>query len=58
MSITVNAIAREDQGKGASRRLRKEEKVPGIVYGGKDAPSMVTVDFHEITHLLDRKSVV
>jgi large subunit ribosomal protein L25 len=55
MSITVNAIAREDQGKGASRRLRKEEKVPGIVYGGKDAPSMVTVDFHEISHLLENE---
>jgi hypothetical protein len=26
MSITVNATEREDQGKGASRRLRKEEK--------------------------------
>ena len=55
MSITVNATAREDQGKGASRRLRKEEKVPGVIYGGKDAPSMVTVDFHEITHLLENE---
>jgi len=55
MSITINAAAREDQGKGASRRLRKEEKVPGIVYGGKNAPSMVTVDFHEITHLLENE---
>ena len=55
MSITVNAIAREDQGKGASRRLRKEEKVPAVVYGGKNAPSMVTVDFHEITHLLENE---
>ncbi|MDG1166946.1 MAG: 50S ribosomal protein L25, partial [Candidatus Thioglobus sp.] len=34
MSITVNAIERKDQGKGASRRLRKEEKVPSIIYGG------------------------
>ena len=32
MSITVNAEVREVQGKGASRRLRKEEKVPSIVY--------------------------
>ena len=55
MSITINAAAREDQGKGASRRLRKEEKVPGIVYGGKNAPSMVNVDFHEITHLLENE---
>ena len=53
MSITVNATEREDQGKGASRRLRKEEKVPSIIYGGKKAPQMVTLSIHEITHLLE-----
>ena len=53
MSITVNASAREDQGKGASRRLRKEEKVPSIIYGGKKEPQMVTLSIHEITHLLE-----
>lgn len=53
MSITVNATEREDQGKGASRRLRKEEKVPSIVYGGKNAPLMIALNIHEITHLLE-----
>ena len=53
MSITVNATEREDQGKGASRRLRKEEKVPSIIYGGKKDPLMVTLSIHEITHLLE-----
>ena len=53
MSITVNAVVREDQGKGASRRLRKEEKVPSIIYGGKKEPQMVTLSIHEITHLLE-----
>jgi len=53
MSITVNATEREDQGKGASRRLRKEEKVPSIIYGGKTDPQMITLGIHEITHLLE-----
>ena len=53
MSIIVNATEREDQGKGASRRLRKEEKVPSIIYGGKKEPQMVTLSIHEITHLLE-----
>ena len=53
MSITVNATEREDQGKGAIRRLRKEEKVPSIIYGGKKEPQMVTLSIHEITHLLE-----
>ena len=53
MSITVNALERKDQGKGASRRLRKEEKVPSIIYGGKAAPTMIALSIHEITHLLE-----
>ena len=56
MSITVNASEREDQGKGASRRLRKEEKVPSIIYGGKTGPLMITLSIHEITHLLENEN--
>ena len=44
---------REDQGKGASRRLRKEERVPSIVYGGTKEPLMISLNIHEITHLLE-----
>ncbi len=33
MNTKINAASREDQGKGASRRLRHQEKVPAIVYG-------------------------
>ena len=53
MSITVNALVREDQGKGASRSLRKEEKVPSIIYGGTKEPLMISLNIHEITHLLE-----
>lgn len=39
--IEIEASIRADLGKGASRRLRREEKVPGVVYGGgKDAVSL------------------
>ena len=38
MKITVKAESRSLQGTGASRRLRRESKVPGVLYGaGKDA---------------------
>jgi large subunit ribosomal protein L25 len=38
MAIEISARKREAQGTGASRRLRRMGKVPGIVYGGdKDA---------------------
>lgn len=39
--LTLNAEVRTDSGKGASRRLRHEDKVPAIIYGGsKDALSI------------------
>jgi large subunit ribosomal protein L25 len=38
MKIAIKAEPRSVQGTGASRRLRRESKVPGVVYGaGKDA---------------------
>ena len=43
-SFTVGADSRNDQGKGASRRLRRAGKVPAILYGGKGEPSNVTLD--------------
>ncbi|MGN0903345.1 MAG: 50S ribosomal protein L25, partial [Succinivibrio sp.] len=44
MAITLDATSRTDMGRGASRRLRREEKLPAIVIGqGKDAVS-VTLD--------------
>ncbi|WP_333608101.1 50S ribosomal protein L25/general stress protein Ctc [Arsukibacterium sp.] len=39
--FALNAEVRTDLGKGASRRLRHEDKVPAIIYGGhKDALSI------------------
>ena len=53
MNMTINATARDDQGKGASRRLRREEKIPAIVYGAGKDPSAISLNIHEITHLLE-----
>ena len=43
-SFEVSASTRDDQGKGASRRLRRTGKVPAILYGGKGEPSNITLD--------------
>jgi large subunit ribosomal protein L25 len=41
MQIEINAKKRDLQGTGASRRLRRAGRVPGVVYGGgKDAQSI------------------
>ena len=41
MKIAIKADKRSVQGTGASRRLRRESKVPGVLYGaGKDATAI------------------
>ena len=48
MKIAIKAEPRSVQGTGASRRLRRESKVPGVVYGaGKDAQP-IEVDHKEL----------
>ena len=42
--FVIGAESRNDQGKGASRRLRRAGKVPAILYGGKGEPSNITLD--------------
>ncbi len=42
--FTIAAESRRDAGKGASRRLRRDGKIPGIMYGGGDAPVGIAFD--------------
>jgi len=45
---TIQATGRKDEGKGASRRLRRAGQVPAVVYGGKSGPASVQLE-HEKT---------
>ena len=56
MAITINATARDDMGKGASRRLRREAKLPGIIYGAGKEPVNITMEQKDIQHQLDNES--
>ncbi|HGJ5883903.1 50S ribosomal protein L25 [Arsenophonus sp.] len=46
--LTINAEIRKKQGKGASRRLRKDNKLPAIVYGGDQEPVSIELSHDEI----------
>ncbi|MEY0933321.1 50S ribosomal protein L25 [Providencia rettgeri] len=46
--LTINAIERKEQGKGASRRLRRDNQLPAIVYGGNQEAISVTLNHDEI----------
>jgi large subunit ribosomal protein L25 len=41
--IVLNVEVRERAGSGASRLARREGKVPGVLYGGKEAPVAIAI---------------
>jgi large subunit ribosomal protein L25 len=43
-TLTLPAETREQAGKGASRALRREGRVPAVVYGGNEAPVAIHVE--------------
>ena len=57
MSDDFDLIAeiREDQGKGASRRLRHEGKVPAIIYGAGRPPRALVFDHNRVLQQLDNE---
>ena len=50
--MKVIASSRQSQGSGASRRLRRAAKVPGIIYGGNATPTMIEIDHNPLYHAL------
>src|SRR5210317_1788350 len=58
MSDDFDLIAdiREDQGKGASRRLRHEGKVPAIIYGAGRPPRALVFDHNRVIQQLENES--
>ena len=47
---------RDDMGKGASRRLRREGKVPAILYGGGRPPRTLAFDHNKVLRQLENES--
>ena len=56
MQFELNAETRALQGSGASRRLRRADKVPGIVYGGSAAPELIALDHNELLLALRKEA--
>ncbi|MEW5881270.1 MAG: 50S ribosomal protein L25/general stress protein Ctc [Pseudomonadota bacterium] len=53
--MKVVANSRTAQGTGASRRLRRADKVPGILYGGGGKPVLIEVDHNPLFHALRKE---
>ena len=52
MAIEFTAFARATEGRGASRRMRRAGKAPGIVYGGTAKPTPIELDHNALFHAL------
>ena len=59
MTTEIIATTRKAQGTGASRRLRKAGRVPGIVYGegeGVSEPTLIDIDHNDLFHSLRKET--
>ena len=50
--IKLNATQRTISGKGAARRIRREKRIPAVVYGAKMTPLSVSLDTGEFDKII------
>jgi large subunit ribosomal protein L25 len=55
-NFEIDAEVRELIGKGASRRLRRQEQIPGVVYGGGKAAQSLTLQHNKMMKALENEA--
>ena len=53
MSVVLDVDIRENSGSGNARAARREGFVPGIVYGGDEAPVSISFKYNEVLKALN-----
>lgn len=53
-TANLTATPRTETGKGAARKLRSAERIPGIVYGHHREPQPLALDMRELERLLEQ----
>ncbi|MGI9405267.1 MAG: 50S ribosomal protein L25/general stress protein Ctc [Hyphomicrobiaceae bacterium] len=46
--LELKAAVRDRVGKGAARAIRRDGRVPGVIYGDKKSPESITLDYLEL----------
>ncbi|NQT56354.1 MAG: 50S ribosomal protein L25 [Desulfobacteraceae bacterium] len=54
--VVLAAQVREGKGKGAARRLRKNNQIPAIFYGPDTKPIMLAVDYQELKRIINQNT--
>jgi large subunit ribosomal protein L25 len=57
-AFELNAEFRDAEGKGASRRLRRANKVPAILYGGHREPRALALDHTRLLLMLRERALL
>ena len=52
-NLSLSATVRENIGKGAAREARRNDLVPGVIYGGLEEPLNINVKFNELLKKLN-----
>ncbi|CFX52331.1 50S ribosomal protein L25 [Candidatus Filomicrobium marinum] len=47
-TVELDALARPRVGKGAARQVRREGRVPAVIYGDNKPPEAIALDYNEI----------
>ncbi|MEO6444831.1 MAG: 50S ribosomal protein L25/general stress protein Ctc [Gemmatimonadaceae bacterium] len=55
-TASLSASARTDTGKGVARSLRRDGKLPAVIYGHARAPQALSIDARELGRLLEHVS--
>ncbi len=53
-AITLSVDPRGDFGKGAARKLRRDGRIPALIYSKGQEPTHIAVDPHELSHLFQK----
>src|SRR5580704_17906378 len=49
---SLTATVRDGTGKGAARGVRREGRIPGVIYGGGDTAAPISLDYRELNKLI------
>ena len=49
---SLAASVRSAVGKGAARSVRREGRIPGVIYGGGEPPTPIALSWHEVNKLI------
>lgn len=53
MGVVLDVTVRENTGTGNAREARRNGKIPGVIYGGEEAPVSVAVKMNEVLKALN-----